>query len=127
MASGRFREIFDTSDSEEEVFAGFTMKEIVQIHKERQRRRQQQNPSSSDQNFDDSSDLELFFDEDEEEYHDEEAATANQAQVPQNAVHWSPALQEINVADFSLRHGPTKDLGENATSKDYFYQFLDDA
>ena len=36
-------------------------------------------------------------------------------------------LQEINVADFSLRHGPTKDLGENATSKDYFNQFLDDA
>ena len=35
-------------------------------------------------------------------------------------------LQEINVADFSLRHGPTKDLGENATSKDYFYKFLDD-
>ena len=89
------------------------------------------NPSSSEQNFDDSSDLELFFDEEDEEYHDEssdeEAAVANQAQVPQNAVHWSPTLQEINVADFSLRHGPTKDLGENATLKDYSYQFLDDA
>ena len=46
--------------------------------------------------------------------------------MPQNAVHWSPTLQEINVEDFSLRHGPTKDLGNNATSKDYFYQFLDD-
>ena len=131
MASGRSREIFDTSDSEEEVFAGFTMEEIAQFREERQRRRQQQNSSSSEQNFDDSSDLELFFDEEDEEYHDEssdeEAAVANQAQVPQNAVNWSPTLQDINIADFSLRHGPTKDLGENATSKDYFYQFLDDA
>ena len=131
MASGRSREIFDTSDSEEEVFAGFTMEEIAQFCEERQRRRQQQNSSSSEQNFDDSSDLELFFDEEDEEYHDEssdeEAGVANQAQVPQNAVNWSPTLQDINIADFSLRHGPTKDLGENATSKDYFYQFLDDA
>ena len=83
MASGRSREIFDTSDSEEEVFAGFTMEEIVQFREERQRRRQQQNSSSSDQNFDDSSDLEFFFDEEDEEYHDEssdeEAAAANQA------------------------------------------------
>ena len=62
MASGRSREIFDTSDSEEEVFAGFTMEEIAQFREERQRRRQQQNSSSSEQNFDDSSDLELFFD-----------------------------------------------------------------
>ena len=94
MASGRSKEMLDTSDSEEEVFAGLTMEEIVQIHEKPQRRRQQQNPNSSDQNFDDSSDLELFFDEEDEEYHDEscdeEAAAANQAQLPQNAVYWSP-------------------------------------
>jgi len=66
MASGRSREIFETSDSEEEVFVGLTMEEIVQIREERQRRRQQQNLSSSDQNFDDSTDIELFFDEEDE-------------------------------------------------------------
>ena len=70
------------------------LEEIVQIHEKPQRRRQQQNPNSSDQNFDDSSDLELFFNEEDEEYHDEscdeEAAAANQAQLPQNAVYWSP-------------------------------------
>ena len=108
------------------------MEEIVQIHEECQRRRQQQNLSSSDQNFDHSSDLELFFDErdeeedkDDDEGSDEEAPAKNEAQVPQNAIHWSPTLQEINVEGFSLHHGPTKYLGDDATSKDYFYQFLD--
>ena len=76
MASGRSRVIFDTSDSGEEVFAGFSMEEIVQIREEHQRRRQQQNLSSPDQNFDDSSIRSRT-----------EAAPANQAQVPQNAVH----------------------------------------
>ena len=37
MASGRSRETLDTLDSEEEVFAGFTMEAIVQIREECQR------------------------------------------------------------------------------------------
>ena len=37
MASGRSREMLDTSDSEQEAFAGFTMEEIVEICEERQR------------------------------------------------------------------------------------------
>ena len=39
MASGTYRETLDISDSEEELFAGFTMEEIIQIDEEHQRQR----------------------------------------------------------------------------------------
>ena len=35
-------------------------------------------------------------------------------------------LREINVEQFYVRHGPTRDLGDNATAKDFFNQFIDD-
>ena len=33
----------------------------------------------------------------------------------------------MNVAQFSIPHGPTRDLGDNATAKDFFNMFTDDA
>ena len=35
-------------------------------------------------------------------------------------------LSEINVEPFAIAHGPTKDLGPNAKSKDFFNLFVDD-
>ena len=49
-----------------------------------------------------------------------------QLQMPRNEVHWSSTQQEIDVENFSLQQGPTKNLGDNATAKDFFNQFLDD-
>ena len=46
----------------------------------------------------------------------------NQSQV----THWSATQREIDVENFSLQHGPTKSLGDNATAKDFSNQFLDD-
>ena len=43
--------------------------------------------------------------------------------MPQNAVPWSSTQREIDVEHFLLRHGPTKDLGDNATAKDFIKQF----
>ena len=36
-------------------------------------------------------------------------------------------LQEIHVQQFSIRHGLTRDLRENATVKDFFNLFIDEA
>ena len=36
-------------------------------------------------------------------------------------------MRQINVEEFSIRRGPTRDLGENATAKDFFNVFIDDA
>ena len=57
---------------------------------------------------------------------DEDVPAENQLQVPQNAVHWSSTQREIDAEKFSLQHGPAKDLGDNASVKDFFKQFLDD-
>ena len=45
---------------------------------------------------------------------------------PQENDNSSSALREINVKQFSVRHGPTRDLEDNATAKDFFNQFIDD-
>ena len=65
--------------------------------------------------IDNASGVDVFVDEEEGE---EEDAT--------NAVHWSSTLSEINVEPFFIPHGPTKDLGPNAKSKDYYNLFIDD-
>ena len=36
-------------------------------------------------------------------------------------------MRQINVEEFSIRRGPTRDLGENATAKDFFNVFINDA
>ena len=40
-------------------------------------------------------------------------------------VYWSFTLRD-DLRSFSLRHGPTKDLEDTATAKDFFNQFIDD-
>lgn len=44
-----------------------------------------------------------------------------------NALQWSSTLQEIDFRQFSIRHGSTRDLGDNATAKDFFNLVLDNA
>ena len=71
----------------------------------------------------------MFVDEDkgdDNESGDEDAPAENQSHVPQNAVYWSSMQREIDVQNFSFRLGPTKNLGDIATAKDFFNQFLDD-
>ena len=46
----------------------------------------------------------------------------NQSQVPQNAVHWSSTQREIDVENFSLLYGPTKNLGDFACYSERFLQ-----
>ena len=36
-------------------------------------------------------------------------------------------MRQINVEEFSIRRGPPRDLGENATAKDFFNVFNNDA
>lgn len=43
------------------------------------------------------------------------------------ALQWSSRLQEINVEQFSIHHGPTRDLRDIATANDFFNVFIDDA
>ena len=44
----------------------------------------------------------------------------------QNVVYWSFTLQDVDDGNFSLRPDATKDLGDTATAKDFFNQFIDD-
>ena len=71
----------------------------------------------------------MFVDEDEGDDNkssDEDAPAKNQSQVPQNAVYWTSMQREIDLENFSFRLGPTKNLGDIATAKDFFNQFFDD-
>ena len=71
----------------------------------------------------------MFVDEDEgddNESSDKDAPAKNQSQVPQNAVYWTSMQREIDLENFSFRLGPTKNLGDIATVKDFFNQFLED-
>ena len=73
-----------------------------------------------------NSDVELYTSKEEEvdkESSDEESAPEENRP---NAIQWSNTLQEINVAQFSIPHGPTRDLGGNATAKDFFNMFIDE-
>ena len=40
-------------------------------------------------------------------------------------IWWSNVLGEIDIEKFSAHHGATKDLGDNALSKDFFNLFID--
>ena len=63
-----------------------------------------------------NSDVELYASGEEEgdvETSDEESAPEDN---PPNALQWSSTLREINVQQFSVRHGPTSDLGDNGGS-----------
>ena len=138
MASGRIDESQVSSDEEQEVFAGFTIEEIGNIRQARQKRQEQNLLRNVDGEIEDffalqsqergsNSDVELYASEEEEV--DEESSneeTAPKVNRP-NAIQWSNTLQEMNVTQFSIPHGPTRDLGDNATAKDFFSMFTDDA
>ena len=73
------------------------------------------------------SDVELYASEEEEESDescDEESATEESRP---NTLQWSSTLRQIDIEQFSISLGPTRDLGENATAKDFFNVFIDDA
>ena len=141
MASGRSNDFSDSSEDERDFFAGFTIEEVAQVRQQRETRREEENLRDVDEEIDqiidlqpqengNSSDVELFADEDEEEEDaedsDEETPAENAAAAPRNRIQWSSTLEGINVEEFSVRHGPTRDLGDNATAKDFFNRFIDD-
>ena len=124
MASYDFN-ITPYSSDEEEVFAGFSVEEIAEI-----RQRRQHQDRVIEEMFDESgtnSDVEFFAsgDEDDEEEDDESNESADE-DAPPDALQWSNTLSDINVEEFSVRHGPTKDLGGQATSKDFLNLFIND-
>ena len=126
MASYDFN-INPYSSDEEEVFAGFSVEEIAEI---RQRRQHQDFDREIKELFDESgtnSDVEFFAgrDEDDEEEDDESNESADE-DAPPDPLQWSNTLSDINVEEFSVRHGPTKDLGGQATSKDFLNLFIND-
>ena len=138
MASGRIDESQVSSDEEQEVFAGFTIEEIGDMRQAPQTRQEQNLLHYVDGKIEDffdlrsqergsNSDVELYASEEEkvdEESRDEESAPEENRP---NAIQWSNTLREINVAQFSIPHGSTRDLGDNATAKDFFNMFIDDA
>ena len=116
MASYDFN-ITPYSSDEEEVFAGFSVEEIAEI---RQRRQHQ-----DEEMFDESgtnSDVEFFTSGGE----DDESNESADEDAPPDSLQWSNTLSDINVEEFSVRHGPTKDLGGQATSKDFLNLFIND-
>ena len=140
MASGRFDDSPVSSGEEQEFFAGFTIEEIGQIRQDRQTRPEQHLLRDVDDQIEDffdlqpqergsDSDVDLYASEEEEdgeESSDEESAPDNTGDNLPNAIQWSTNLRGINVSEFSIRHGPTRDLGDNATAKDFFNVFISD-
>ena len=77
-----------------------------------------------------NSNVEVFADDGDEESHkssdEETASNADSDDAPPNPLQWSNTLGGINVEGFSVRHGPSRDLGDNATGKDFFNLFIND-
>ena len=110
------------SSDEEEVFAGFSAVENAEI---RQRRQHQDFDREIEEMFDESgtnSDVEFFSSRDEEE--DDESNERANEDAPPDPLQWSNTSSDINVEEFSVCHGPTKDLGGQATSKDFLNLFI---
>ena len=140
MASGGSDEFLGSSD-EEDFFAGFTVEEIGQMRQDRQRQREQESLRDVDEEIDalidqqpqesaSYSDFEVFADDGDEESgessDEETVSNADSEDAPPNPLQWSNALSGINVEEFSVRHGPSRNLGDNATAKDFFYLFIND-
>lgn len=129
MGSGRSDDFPGSSDEEEDFFAGFTVEEIGQMRQDRQRRREQELLRDVDEEIDalidqepqesaSNSDVEVFADDGDEESgessDEETASNADSDDAPPNPLQWSNTLDGINVEEFSVRHGPSRDLGDNA-------------
>ena len=122
-----------SSDSEDEFFAGFDVEEVRRLQEQCARCEWESlfGPSDDEEEFfgfeaheiQTNSDVEEFFDGGS----DEEIAGETRGQNNDRAVNWSSNLSEINVEEFVENHGPTHDLGVNATAKDFFNLFIDDS
>ena len=141
MASGQSDELPSSSDDEENFFAGFTVEEISHIRQDRKRRQEQDLLRNVDNEIEalieqqaeengNNSDIDAIADDDEgnsgEDSNEETASTASE-EAASNRIQWSNTLHGINVEEFSIHHGPTKDLGDNANAKDFFNLFIDNA
>ena len=136
MASGGSDGLSDSSGEEQDFFAGFTVEGISEMRQDRQRRREQGSLRDVDEEIDilidqqpqesaSNSDVEVFVDDgDEESGESSDEETAEDA--PPDPLRWSNTLSGINVEEFSVRHGPSRNLGDNATAKDYFNLFIND-
>ena len=141
MASGRSDDFPGSSDEEEDFFAGFTVEEIGQMRQDRLRRREQELLRDVDEEIDalidqepqesvSNSDVEVFADDGDEESgessDEETACNTDSNDAPPNPLQWSNTLGGINVEEFSVSHGPSRDLRDNATAKDFFNLFIND-
>ena len=129
MASGKFNNAPLSSDEEEEILAGFSVEDVAELQ-QRRRRLEQDLREDVDREIEEfmdfgahergtDSDVELFSSKDEGEEEEESNNSADETEdVP---FQWSNVLGEINIEEFSARHGATKDLGDHATSKDFFF------
>ena len=90
--------------------------------------------------FDSDSNIKILFDksgancdveffasggEDDEEEDNESNESADE-DAPLDPLEWLNTLSDINVEEFSVHHGPTKDLGGQARSKDFLNLFIND-
>ena len=73
-----------------------------------------------------NSNVEVYAKEEEESNKSSNKESAAEKSQP-NALQWSSTLREINVEWFSIYHGLTRDLGDNATAKDFFNVFINNA
>ena len=126
MASNEFN-VNPYSSDKEEVFPGFSVEEIAEI---RQQRQHQDFNREIEEMFHESgtnSAVEFFASEDEDdEEEDDESNESADEYAPPDPLQWLNTLSDINVEEFSVRHGPTKDLGGQATSKDFLNLFIND-
>ena len=107
------------------------MEEVAELRQRRQRQLEQDLREDVEEFMDlgahergTHSDVELFASEDEGEEEEESDDSADETEdVP---FRWSNVLGEIDIEEFSARHGPTKDLGDRATSNDFLNLFIDD-
>ena len=77
-----------------------------------------------------NSDVEVFADDGDEESgessDEETVSNVDSEDTPPNPLWWSNTLSEVNVEEFSVRHGPSRNLGDNVTAKDFFNLFIND-
>ena len=77
-----------------------------------------------------NSDVEVFANDGDEESGEssieETVSNADSEEAPPNPLQWSNTYSGINVEEFSVRHGPSRNLGDNATAKDFFNLFIND-
>ena len=135
MASGQCNNAPLSSDEKEEIFAGFSVEDVAELRQRRQRRQEQDLLEDVDREIKEfmnlgahergtDSDVELLGTKHEGEEKEESDDSADETEDVQ--FQWSKVLGEIDIEEFSARHGSTKDLSDRATLKDFFNLFMDD-